>query len=101
MAPQRQPPVIFSPNILERSFCPSCGSNVALFYSNPPWSDWKPGIEAAVGSLDRPELAEPKFHYGVESQAAWLHFDKDIPQMRCDEDPELAAAFAAAEKAKD
>ena len=94
-----KPQVYASSKILERLFCPACGSNVAIFYADPPWADWEPGIEVAVGSLDRPTDVVPSFHYGVECQLPWLHFDSAIPQLRCDEDPELAAAFDAAEKA--
>ena len=92
-----KPQVYKSSKILERWFCPSCGGNVAIFYADPPWADWEPGVEVAVGSLDRPKDLEPSFHYGVESQLSWLHFDKAIPQLRCDEDPKLADAFAVAE----
>ena len=45
----------------------------------------------------RPHLFSIDFHYGVEAQLPWVHFDDDLPRMRCDEDPELAAAFEAAE----
>jgi hypothetical protein len=38
----------------------------------------------------------------VEGQLPWVHFDDDLPRKRCDEDPDLAATYAAAEsKAKE
>jgi hypothetical protein len=50
-----------------------------------------------IGTLDEPEIGPIESHYGVESQLSWLHFDDGLPRARCDEDPELAAAFAAGE----
>jgi hypothetical protein len=50
-----------------------------------------------IGTLDEPESASIDSHYGVESQLSWVHFDDGLPRTRCDEDPKLAAAFAAAE----
>ena len=50
-----------------------------------------------VGTLDHPEAVSIDFHYGVETQLPWVHFDDDLPRTRCDEDPSLAAAFASAE----
>jgi hypothetical protein len=50
-----------------------------------------------IGTLDKPEAVSIASHYGVESQLPWVHFDDGLPRSRCDEDPELAAAFAAAE----
>ena len=54
-----------------------------------------------IGTLDHPEAVSLDYHYGVETQLPWVHFDNDLPRTRCDEDPGLAAACAAAEsKAK-
>ncbi len=97
---QEEPKRFQSSTILERYFCSDCGSTVALFYIDPPWADWSPGIEVAVGSLDQPAQVTPTFHYGVESQLHWLHFDDSIPQLRCDEDIELKNAFEHAQKSR-
>ncbi len=54
-----------------------------------------------IGTLDHPEAVTLDYHYGVEGQLPWVHFDDDLPRTRCDEDPDLAATYAAAEsKAK-
>jgi hypothetical protein len=37
------------------------------------------------------------FHYSVETQLPWIHFDDDAPRCRCDDDPDIAAAYAVAE----
>ena len=50
-----------------------------------------------IGTLDHPETVSIHSHFGVESQLPWVHFDDGLPRSRCDEDPELAAASAAAE----
>jgi hypothetical protein len=50
-----------------------------------------------IGTLDKPEAVSIASHYGVESQLPWVHFDDGLPRERCDADPELVAAFAAAE----
>lgn len=50
-----------------------------------------------VGTLDDPEIAPIEMHSGVESQLSWVHFDDGLPRWRWDEDPDLAAAFAAAQ----
>ncbi len=91
-----EPRVYRSSKILERYYCAVCGSSVALNYLERPWPEEKPGFEAALGSLDDPVGLEPEFHFGVESQLGWLHFDPSIPQYRADEDAELQAAFAEA-----
>ena len=91
-----EPKVYRSSKILERYYCADCGSSVALNYLERPWPEEEPGFEAALGSLDDPTGLAPEFHFGVESQHAWLHFDPAIPQYRADEDAELQAAFAVA-----
>ena len=53
-----------------------------------------------IGTLDEPQKIAITLHTGVESQMPRLHFDDDVPRIRCDEDAELAAAYAAGEAAK-
>ncbi len=50
-----------------------------------------------LGTLDHPEAVSIEFHTGVESQLPWVQFDDGLPRYRCDESPDLAAAFATAE----
>jgi hypothetical protein len=49
-----------------------------------------------IGTLDDPEIAPIEMHTGVESQLSWVYFDDGLSRVRCDEDPDLAAAFAVA-----
>ena len=50
----------------------------------------------SVGTLDKPEVVEMKFHYGVEKQLPWVHFDDDLPRIRCDNDLDMIKALSAA-----
>jgi len=84
--------------IMEKCFCPHCGSTLTDQYivrksaiSNPD------NVIVHIGTLDKPEAVSIASHYGVEDQLPWVHFDDGLPRSRCDEDPELAAAFAAGE----
>ena len=94
-----EPKLYRSSSIKEKGFCPDCGSSLfdrclvrkAARRFNPDM------VWVQLGTLDHPEAVSIDFHYGVETQLPWVHFDDGVPRDRCDEDPELAAAFAAAE----
>ena len=96
-----EPKLYRSSSIMDKGFCPNCGSLLFDQYlvrapgSNPDT------IWIQVGTLDNPEAVSIEFHYGVESQLPWVHFDDDLPRTRCDEDQGLAAAFEAAEADKE
>ena len=87
--------------IKERGFCAECGSplwdryfvRISEIGLSGPHTVWVP-----VGTLDKPEAVTLNFHYGVETQLPWAHFDDDLPRTRCDQDPGLAAAFERARK---
>ena len=51
-----------------------CGS--PMFF-RPTNEDW---ISILSGTLDDPELAPPKGHYGVESWISWLKIEDDLKQ---------------------
>ncbi len=86
-----------SSSIMEKCFCPDCGSTLTDRYP-VRWGAVTPDmVWVHIGTLDKPEAVSIASHYGVESQLPWVHFDDGLPRYRCDEDPELAAAFAAAE----
>lgn len=90
--------------IKERGFCGVCGSPIWDRYlitlndfrpekGDPSGPDivWVP-----IGTLDHPERVAPEFHFGVESQLPWVEFHDDLPRTRTEDDPGIAAAFAAA-----
>lgn len=92
-----------SASIVERCFCPDCGSSLHSRYlvnlgddhiaENPDY------VLVSVGTLDNPEVVELEYHYGVESQLPWVHFDDDLERIRCDEDPDLINALSLAKEA--
>jgi hypothetical protein len=94
-----RPKVYRSSDIAERGFCAECGSQ--LYYRLVVQiSGYEPGIALATGTLDDPESVKPEYHYGVESQLSWLHFDDGLPREHCEGSDRLADAYAAAGKAK-
>ncbi|WP_193164290.1 GFA family protein [Microbulbifer hainanensis] len=61
---------------LDRNFCPECGSR--LFTSN---LEGFPGnILVTIGSLDRPELIEPKLEMFTKRRLQWAK-KLDVPQF--------------------
>ncbi len=96
-----EPKLYRSSSIKEKGFCPDCGSLLFDRYlvrtgkSNPDM------VWVQLGTLDHPEAVSIDFHTGVESQLPWVHFDDGLPRYRCDEDADLAVAFAAASEGKD
>jgi hypothetical protein len=86
---------------MEKCFCPDCGSPLTDQYLVPVSQHLSPDkVWVHIGTLDEPEAISIVSHYGVESQLSWLHFDETHSRARCDEDPKLTAAFAAAGKTK-
>ena len=87
-----------SSSIMEKCFCPHCGSTLTDQHFVRKGANINPDMVLVyIGTLDKPEAVSIASHYGVESQLPWVHFDDGLPRRRCDEDPELASAFAAAE----
>ena len=79
------PKIYRSSAFAERGFCASCGSPLTFRYRARPET-----IAVTVGSLDRPELARPEKHEGVESWVAWLEMDDGLPRSRTEDDPDFA-----------
>ena len=80
----------------ERGFCPDCGSRLIMRPLLPELSEW--WINLPIGSLDHSEKAVPASHMCVESQLPWYQIDDGLPRTRTEDDPELAALWAAREK---
>ena len=81
----------------ERGFCPNCGSQLIWRSRSAEHPEW---TNLGVGCLDHPEHFVPASHEGVESQLPWFNIDDDLSRRRCEDDPELVAAWAAAEQGK-
>jgi len=92
-------PKLYRPSaIMEKYFCPNCGGQLTDRYLVPVSAEYHPDmVWVHIGTLDDPEIAPIEDHYGVESQLSWVKFDDGLPRVRCDEDPVLVAAFAAAQ----
>jgi len=89
-----------SSSILERWFCPDCGSSLHARYlvniSDDYIAENQDHVLISIGTLDNPEAVELEYHYGVESQLSWVHFDDDLERIRSDEDPHLKNALSMA-----
>ena len=92
-----EPKLYRSSSIKEKGFCSNCGSLLFDQYLVRTGGSSPDIVWVQLGTLDHPEAVSIASHYGVESQLPWVHFDDGFPRGRCDEDPEMAAAFAAAE----
>ena len=92
-----EPKLYRSSSIMDKGFCSNCGSSLFDQYLvRTPGFD--PDIVfVQLGTLDHPEAVSLDFHYGVETQLPWVHFDDDLPRTRMNEDPDLAESYAAAE----
>lgn len=69
------PGVYRSSAIAVRSFCPACGSSLALLYDEEPES-----LYLAVGTLDRPQALEPSRHIWTSRRLSWVVVDEGLPQ---------------------
>ncbi len=98
-----EPKLHRSSSIKEKGFCPDCGSSLFDRYLVRKGARFfKPDmVWVQLGTLDQPEAVSIDFHYGVETQLPWVHFDDGLPRTRCDEDRDLTAAFAAANQGND
>jgi hypothetical protein len=90
--------------IVERYFCPDCGSSLHCRYivdlGDDNAAENPDHVLVSVGTLDSPEIVELEYHYGVESQLPWVHFDDDLPRTRSDEDTDLINVLSLAKKGK-
>ncbi len=91
-----EPKRYHSSSIMDRGFCADCGSSVTIQYLVPLGESTGPDtVFILLGTLDEPEAAPIKFHYGVDHQLSWVHFDDGLPRMRMAGNQDLAAAYAA------
>ena len=54
-----------------------------------------------VCSLDQPEQVIPAGHTCVESQLPWYQLADELPRTRSEDDPDIVAAWSAAELSHD
>ncbi|MEP7129638.1 MAG: GFA family protein, partial [Sphingomicrobium sp.] len=65
-----------SGNIVERGFCPSCGSQM---YSKTIEPSGMP-MRVRAGTLDDPELMAPTAVIWADSAPSWATFDPNLPR---------------------
>ncbi len=96
-----EPKLYRSSPIKDKGFCADCGSLLVDQFLVPTGNTNPDMIWVQIGTLDHPEAVSIDSHTGVESQLPWVHFDDGLPRNRCDENPILAAASAAADAAEE
>ncbi len=89
-------------SIVERWFCPDCGSSLHCRYlvslGEDEIAENPDHVLVSIGTLDNPEVVELEYHYGVETQLPWVHFDDGLERIRCDEAPGLIKALSLAKE---
>ncbi len=72
---QNQPTLYASSEDAKRGFCGHCGTPICFT------AGYLPGlIDIAVGSLDKPELMPPQFHYWHDEHLPWAAFADNLPR---------------------
>jgi len=79
-----EPAIFHSSSLASRGFCRTCGTPLSFAYDTSEW------ICVTLGSLDDPAAVPPELHFGVESQAPWLHIPDGLPREPTNE-AQLAA----------
>lgn len=78
---RNEPKQFDSSSLAQRGFCEACGTPISVAFHESQFT-W-----LMVGTLDRPELAVPEHHYGIESAIPWLHIVDDLPREPTLDDP--------------
>jgi len=78
----RKPALRRSSPLAVRGFCGECGTPLSFKY------DDSAHVSLAVGAFDEPNRLRPQQHGGIESRLAWVNVDPELPQERCDDDPD-------------
>lgn len=95
-----QPKIFTAPSgIKELGFCNECGSPLWDRYFEQISDDGIIGPDTVwipIGTLDHPQDVRLQFHYCVDSQLAWVHFDDELPRVRFEEEKQLQAALERA-----
>jgi hypothetical protein len=73
-----KPKYFRSSSDVDRGFCPKCGTPLTFRYRDGE------RLNLTIGSLDNPNAAKPKVHYGTESWVKWLQLDDGLPHIATD-----------------
>ena len=69
-----------SSSIVARGFCAQCGTPLHMK------EDGDPNYEIAIGTLDDPEQAPPRYEVGIESKLSWFKSLATLPGRTTEED---------------
>lgn len=70
-----QPAIYKSSPDVVRTFCGACGT--ALTYQR---ADLPSSVDVTLGSMDDPQMLEPKDHTWTESRLGWIHLCDGLPE---------------------
>jgi DNA-binding winged helix-turn-helix (wHTH) protein len=80
----------------ERGFCAKCGSSLTFRPQLPPvTAEWEGWILIEIGTLDNPASNLPTWQLGIESQLPWFDIRLGHKRVRCQDSPDIVAAWAA------
>jgi hypothetical protein len=88
----RGTPLAFrSSSLVERHFCPCCGTPLTYNFIDSP------NISVTIGSLDDPEAVHPELQYSVERTLSWFSSIAGLPGKRTEEfiTPDLSPRFVS------
>ena len=74
------PGIFKSSAVVERGFCPACGTPLSFAY------DHSDHIAVSIGSLDHPAITTPQHQYGTESQLPAFALLHSLPGTRTEDD---------------
>ncbi len=75
-----EPGLYRSSEIVERGFCPACGTPLSFRYTDGDWMD------VSIGSLDEPARVRPKEQFGIEARMPWFDELHTLPGTRTEDD---------------
>lgn len=79
---QGTPKIYRSSSVSERGFCEACGSSLFTRYFSGGAFDNVTHV--MMGTLDKPDVGPPQWHYGAESELSWMHRNDGIPRISID-----------------
>jgi hypothetical protein len=84
-----KPGIFRSSSVVERGFCPACGTPLSFAYTDAAH------MNVSIGSLDRPEMVSPAAQFGIESRHPAFEHLHDLPGTRTEDDvpPKRLAQF--------
>ena len=78
----RRPAARRSSPLAVRGFCDHCGTPLSFQYEDSEH------VSLAVGAFDEPANLRPVQHGGIESRLPWVRIAPELPEERCDDDPD-------------